>query len=105
MTGQTGRQARLALSLSLSHYNLSLSHFVPGKLKCAVSREIGGGGKNNFSRGNENRALFFVAPFCNFYLEEPGATVAGEDAVVLSRGVVGADLARNVVENPTCESK
>ena len=43
--------------------------------------------------------------FCNFYLEEPGATVAGEDAVVLSRGVVGADLARNVVENPTCESK
>ena len=39
------------------------------------------------------------------YLEESGAAVAGEDAVVLSRGVVGADLARDVVENPTCKSK
>ena len=45
--------------------------------------------------------------FCHMlaYLEESGAPVAGEDAVVLSRGVVGAHLARNVVENPACEQK
>ena len=58
-----------------------------------------------FSGETGEMKIGLCVPFCNFYLEEPGATVAGEDAVVLSRGVVGADLARNVVENPTCESK